>query len=181
MTDRSTAIRRMLVDGRVHAQSMVEFALLLPAVVLLIMGALQIALISMVWINLYGLAQDTTRWMAVSSQAGPPDGSCNPTASTIWPRPRWSIGDDGIAYRNCNLPPLLTAANFSAPVWSPACANTVDCWANGSRSSDGRLDLTLTYNWSNVLILPVINGGGITSSWTLPTTVTVTAHEVMQY
>ena len=51
MTDRCTAIRRTLPAGRVHAQSMVEFALLLPAVALLIMGSLQIALISMVWIQ----------------------------------------------------------------------------------------------------------------------------------
>ena len=181
MTDRCTAIRRTLPAGRVHAQSMVEFALLLPAVALLIMGSLQIALISMVWINLYGVTQDTTRWMAVSSQAGPPDGSCNATASAIWPRPRWATGDDGVAYRNCNLPPLLASANFSTPVWSPACAANVDCWANGSRRTNDPLSLTLTYNWSNVLIFPVINGGGITSAWTLPTTISATATEVMQY
>ncbi len=169
------------VPRRVGAQSMVEFALVLPAMMLLTMGALQMALICIVWIGLQGLTQDTARWMAVSSQAGPPDSSCNATTSTVWPRPRWSIGDDGTAYRNCNLPPLLTSANFTTWSWSPACSNGTDCWANGSRRSDQMLTLTATYNWSNVIVLPLLNGGGITAPWTPSTTVTVTAAEVMQY
>jgi Flp pilus assembly protein TadG len=165
-----------------HGQAFVEFALIFPVFVLLVMGALQIALLCMVTVSLQGLAQDTARWMAISSQADRPAADCTLTTnSSNWPRPRWANGDDGSNYVKCTAPPILRAANFSTPVWSPACGNGSDCFATGARAANQMLTVTLTYNWSNVIIMPFITGGGIVSAWQLPTTITATASEVMQY
>ncbi len=64
---------------RASAQALVEMALILPIFLFMVIGALQAALVAMVWIGLQGVAQDTTRWMAVSSSAAlPTAGNCNP-------------------------------------------------------------------------------------------------------
>jgi Flp pilus assembly protein TadG len=151
-----------------RAQAIVEFALITPVMVLLIMAALQVGLICMVWINLQGIAQDSARYMAVSSTAAP-----------TYPRPRWADGDDGVTYRNSNLPTGMTAARFSSWQWNPACGSGVDCVAAGVRHADQMLVLTATYDWSNLMIMPV--GIGTKYGWSFPTTITVTAAEVMQY
>jgi len=176
-------IRSRLGQTASPAQAMVELALLLPALLLLVMGALQIALLCIVWVGLQSLVQDTARWMAVSSPvAVPTTGNCAPTGTNPnYPRPRWATGDDGTAYRNCTLPPLVLAANFTSWNWTPACATGVDCYGTGVRAANEMLTLTATYNWSNVAIVPGITGSGITAAWQIPTTVTVTAAEVMQY
>jgi hypothetical protein len=153
---------------RTRGQAMVEFALVAPIMVLLIMGALQVALISMVWISLQGLAQDSARWMAISS----------PSDAT-YPRPRWADGQDGVAYRNASLPPAMTAARFTAWSWNPPCASGVDCITSGARRSDQMLVLTATYNWDNLMIMPI--GIGTMFGWSFPTTITVKGAEVMQY
>jgi hypothetical protein len=160
---------------------MVEFALVLPVFIFLIMGALQMALLCLVWIGLQGVVQDTARWMSISSQAPTPiSGNCNPTGTNpLYPRPRWANGNDGVTYRDCNLPPPLVAANFTAWNWTPACTSGSDCLASGVRRVDSSLTLTATYNWSNIIVLPML--GGTVGGWTIPTTVTVTATEVMQY
>jgi hypothetical protein len=178
MWTRLQARRHELKQPARSAQSMVEFALVLPVFLFMVMGAIQIAMLCMVWISLQALAQDTVRWMTISSQAPPPTAACAAGTST-WPRPRWADGNDGVNYRNCNLNPLLVSGNFTAWTWNPPCANGADCFASGVRGADDMLTLTATYNWSNVMIMPV----GLASyfGWTLPTTVTVTAAAVMQY
>lgn len=169
---------------RTRAQAMVELALVLPMFLFLVMAALQLALVAVVWISLQGLTQNTTRWMAVSSIAPAPTSlSCAPSGTNaLYPRPRWADGNDGKLYRNCILPPLLRQSNFddSKWIWSPACANGTDCFATGVRTTNQMLTLTATYDWSNVLIMPTLSGGGLLG-WNWPTTMTVSAAEVMQY
>jgi len=175
-------LRRREGARRTRAQAMVELALILPIFLFMVMGALQLSLIAIVWIGLQGITQDTARWMASSSPAPLPTvGNCSPSGSNAnWPRPRWANGNDGTGYRDCYLPPLVQSANFTAWTWNPSCASGADCWGAGTRRADGMLRLTATYDWSNVLILPVINGGG-TVGYAFPTTFTVTAAGVMQY
>jgi hypothetical protein len=173
---------------RRRGQALVELALLLPVFLFLTMGVLQVAALAMVWINLQGLTQDTARWMAVSSQGPSYNADCTTNTTThVYPRPRWADGDDGLNYVRCSgAPPvagafrLLQPANFSTPVWTPTCANGVDCAAaTGGRRADGALTVSITYNWSNVVFMP----GGLQGwlGWFVPATVTTTAAEVMQY
>jgi hypothetical protein len=173
-------IARRRAGPRRHGQALVELALILPVLLFLVMGVLQIAALAMVWINLQGLVQDSARWMAISSQSPPPGAapSCTP-GTTTYPRPRWADGDDGVNYRNCNVSGLLVPANFTSWAWSPACDSGVDCAANGLRTSDQMLTLTATYNWANVVFMP----GGLQGwmGWVVPGNVTVSASEVMQY
>ena len=164
-----------------RGQAIVELAIILPLFLFLMMGILQVAALAMVWITLQGLTQDMTRWMAISSQGASYNADCSPnTTQHVWPRPRWADGDDGLNYLKCNASsPLLVPANFSTPTWTPACANTADCVANGSRDTNEMLTSSVTYNWSNMVFMP----GGLQGwlGWIVPSTVTVTAAEVMQY
>jgi hypothetical protein len=182
MTTNPQITRRRLGPGRRRGQSLVELALILPILLFLIMGVLQVAALGMVWINMQGLVQDSARRMAISSQAPPLLTDCtndpDPTHNR-YPRPRWADGDDGIIYRNCTVSGLLIPANFQQWTWAPACNNGVDCAANGLRTSDQMLTLTARYDWSNVVFMP----GGLQGwmGWIVPATVTVSASEVMQY
>jgi hypothetical protein len=151
-----------------RGQALVEFALVAPLMVFLVMAALQVAMVSMIHITLQGLAQDTARYMAISSAASP-----------NYPRPRWADGDDGISYCNTSMPSLLQAARFTQWEWTPACAAGVDCISTGVRRADNMLRLTITYDWSHLMIMPVGIGGMF--GWSFPTTTTVNAAEVMQY
>src|SRR4051794_25591485 len=166
--------------SRRRGQALVELALILPVLLFLVMGVLQLAALGMVWVNLQGLVQDSARWMAISSQAPSPGAAPTCTAGTTnYPRPRWADGLDGINYRNCNVSGLLVPANFVSWTWTPACANGTDCAAAGLRTSDQMLTLTAVYNWSNVVFMP----GGLQGwmGWVVPSTLTVSASEVMQY
>jgi hypothetical protein len=167
-------------EQRRRGQALVELALILPVLLFMVMGVLQVAALAMVWINLQGLTQDSVRWMAISSLSPSPGAAPTCTAGTTnYPRPRWADGLDGINYRNCNVSGLLRSANFTSWTWSPACSNGTDCAASGLRTSDQMLTLTATYNWSNVVFMP----GGLQGwmGWLVPATVTVSASEVMQY
>ena len=168
--------------NRSRAQALVETAFILPVFLFMIMCALQLALFCMVWVSLQGLAQDTARWMSISSQAPTPNADCSmPSgANPLWPRPRWANGTDGWNYIKCSLPPLIKDTNLSAPVWSPACGSGVDCFASGARAADGKLRLTLTYDWSNVVVIP-IGLASLFGGTPFKPTVTVTAAAVMQY
>ncbi len=165
---------------RRRGQALVELALVLPIMLFLVMGILQIAALGIVWISLQNIAQDTARWMAVSSTAPAPGPApaCAPT-TTNYPRPRWANGNDGVNYRNCNKAPILLESNFTAWTWDPPCSVCTDCFAAGLRGPDQMLRLTATYNWSNVIFIP----GGLSGwfGWLIPPTVTVTVAEVMQY
>ncbi len=169
--------------GRGPGQAMVEFALILPVFILMVMGVLQIALLCMVWFSLQGLAEDTVRWMSISSPSNLPAANCALTVASNWPRPHWADGLDGGAnYMKCTARGTMLDPNrIQSAVWNPACAPGADCYAAADRAVDGRLTLTLTYDWSNVLIMPIISGGGILAPLSFPTTVTVTAAAVMQY
>ncbi|HLH27229.1 MAG TPA: TadE family protein [Chloroflexota bacterium] len=167
--------------SRDRGQALVELALILPILLFLTMGAIQVAALGMVWISLQGLTQDTARWMAISSQAPPPLSNCT-DGTSLWPRPRWADGNDGAYYMNCHASGLLRGTSFSSfatLTWSPACGNGTDCFAAGLRRADDMLTLTVTYNWSNVVFMP----GGLSGwlGWIVPSTVTVSASEVMQY
>src|SRR4051794_6126746 len=167
---------------RRRGQALVELALILPVLLFLVMGVLQVAALGMVWVNLQGLVQDTARWMAISSQAPSPGAAPTCTAGTTnYPRPRWADGLDGVSYMNCNASGLLRGTNFSTfatLTWTPACSSGTDCAAAGLRTSDQMLTLTATYNWANVVFMP----GGLQGwmGWVVPSNLTVRASEVMQ-
>lgn len=173
------------VHGRQQAQAMVEMAFVLPVMIFLVMGALQFAYLSMIYVSVLGLMQDTARWMAISSTAAMPvSGNCFPTGTnTLYPRPHWANGDQGTVYRDCKLGTggLLSSANFTSWSWSPACSTGSDCLALGTRRPDQKLTLTATYNYSSALFMPLITGGGLTNAWQFPTSFTLSAAEVMQY
>jgi hypothetical protein len=175
-------LRQHLARRRRRGQALVEMALMLPLLLFLMMGILQFAALTMVWINLQGVAQDTVRWMAISSQA--PGYTAYPTCgtgTTPYPRPRWADADSGVNYRDCTLAAngLLRRGSSFYPTWTwtPACVG--DCVASGARQSDQMLRLTASYDWSNVVFMP----GGLRGwfGWVIPATVTVQAAEVMQY
>jgi hypothetical protein len=168
---------------RRRGQALVELAIMLPIFLFLMMGIIQVGALAMVWIALQGVAQDNARWLAVSSQARPPTAACNwTTQNSNYPRPRWADGDYtnySINYRNCTLPPILLANNFTAWTWNPACNPGADCVAQNIRHPDQMLRLTATYNWSNVIFIPSGLRGWF--GWAIPPTVTVDVAEVMQY
>jgi hypothetical protein len=177
-------IARLWDRPRRRGQALVELAIMLPFLLFLMMGIIQVGALAMVWIALQGVAQDSARWMAVSSQARPPTAACNwTTQNSNYPRPRWADGDYAaysVNYRDCNLPPILIAGNFTNWQWTPACSgNGTDCVAQNLRRPDQMLTLTATYNWSNVIFIPTGLRGWF--NWAIPPTVTVTVAEVMQY
>lgn len=170
-----------------RGQSLVEFALLLPTLLFLVMGALQIGLLCLVTMSLQGIAQDTARWYAMSSRAYPNDSrvqvDCAGLANTSrWPRARWADGRDSetIVYRNCNLPPILRPENFTRWEWTPACGNGQDCYAAGTRTANQKLTLTAEYDWSNVAIMPGLSAV-FSALYGQNPRITVVASEVMQY
>jgi hypothetical protein len=180
-------LHRVGCPRRAEGQSLVEFALLLPTLLFLVLGALQIGLLCLVTMSLQKVAQDTARWYSMSSQAYPVDSrvqvNCPGLAQTsAWPRARWADGRDSQSriYRDCNLPPILRPENFTQWQWSPACADGQDCYAAGLRTANQKLTLTAEYDWSNVAIMPGLSAVFAALYGQNPR-ITVVASEVMQY
>ncbi|MBX5491301.1 MAG: pilus assembly protein [Chloroflexi bacterium] len=174
---------RVRVGGA--GQSLVEFALIVPTLLFLVMGALQIALLCLVTMSLQGLAQDTARWYAISSRAdspGPAPNCASLAGTSRWPRARWADGRDSETrnYRDCNLPPILDRSRFTRWEWRPACADGQDCYASGVRTANQKLTLTVEYDWRNVAIMPGLSAV-LTALYGEVPRVTVVASEVMQY
>jgi Flp pilus assembly protein TadG len=75
--------RRKLRDNR--GQATVEFALILPVVLMLVVGVIEFAKAFNYWINLNHLANEGARWAAVNKL--PPYQDCTPPGNTVPAQP----------------------------------------------------------------------------------------------
>ena len=137
---------------RQPAQNMVEFALVLPLFLTLMMVGLQFALLFLAQISVIWLTQDVVRYVS----AGSPE--------------NWRFADScHVTYRNSRLPPLLLSSNFTqftfVPAYTPGASNCSVVTSNSPpaacpstyspcRYRGGSIQLRMQYNPSNLLFLP---------------------------
>ena len=154
--------RRRLASWRQNArrapsQSLVEFALVMPLLVVIFAVLLQFGILFMVYLNIMHITRDTARWLSVH-----PDN----TDATVQ------------AYVLGHLPTYLVAANFtwsfagasSTWPWSPNCT-ALSSGQCTTRTALSQQRVSFNYNAVPHVLLPTTLGNGywrVTVPWSLP-------------
>jgi Flp pilus assembly protein TadG len=125
--------------GRGKAQSLVELAIIMPLLVGLIAVLFQFGILFVAYLSLVHETRDIGRYVAVHPDTI--DGGCA-TASSLWKQ----VCDDAPAVID---PTRVTAA------FTPACAALNAQNKCASRTSGTQMQITLTYNASSIIFLPV--------------------------
>src|SRR5882762_6011237 len=135
------SIRRChsLIRTDSRGQSLVELALIMPLLVGLIAVLFQFGILFVAYLSLVHETRDIGRYVAVHPDTI--DGGCA-TASSLWKQ----VCDDAPAVID---PTRVTAA------FSPACAALNAQNKCASRTSGTQMQITLTYNASSIIFLPV--------------------------
>jgi hypothetical protein len=136
-----------LLGRRQSAQSAVEFALVLPFFVTILMVALQLSFLFMAQLVIVWMAMDNVRHAATST-SGVGD--------------NWALADScQTPYRNSKKPAIIATANITtfsfSPAYSPTTSNCSSATGNSpatTRQRGAALRLTIQYNPSNLLFLP---------------------------
>jgi hypothetical protein len=139
---------------------MVEFALILPLFLGMLMVAIQLSFLFMAQLALVWIAHDVVRHVATST-SGVGD--------------NWALGDScHVTYRNARLPVILQSTNFTqfafTPSYSPGSVNCTNAALNTpatTRLRGGAIRLTTQYNPTNLIFLPT-SFFGISIRTTLP-------------
>src|SRR5713226_8073823 len=136
MTFRLHLPRRVRTTGS-PAQSLVEFAIILPLLVGIISVLFQFGILFVAYLSLVHETRDIGRYVAVHPDTV--DGDCV-TTGTLWKQ----VCDDAPAVID---PTRVTAA------FSPACSvlSSNKCTL---RTSGTQMQITLTYNASSIIFLP---------------------------
>ena len=136
-----------LLGRRQSAQSAVEFALVLPFFVTIMMVALQLSFLFM--------AQLVIVWMTV-------DNARHAATSTTGVGDNWALADScQTTYRDSRKPAIIATANITqfafSPAYSPTTPNCSNAAANSpatTRQRGAAIRLTMQYSPSNLLFLP---------------------------
>ncbi len=137
MTFRLHLPRRVRTTGS-PAQSLVEFAIILPLLVGIITVLFQFGILFVAYLSLVHETRDIGRYVAVHPDTI--DGGCA-TAASLWKQ----VCDDAPAVIDNTL---VTAA------FSPACAALNAQNKCASRTAGVQMQITLTYNASSIIFLP---------------------------
>jgi hypothetical protein len=133
--------------ARYRAQSLVEFALVLPIFLGIVMVAIQLSFLVMAQLTLVWIAHDVIRHVSTTT-SGVGD--------------NWALADScHVTYRNSKLPSILQAANITqfsfTPAYAPGTVNCTNAALNSpatTRVRGGAVRLTMQYNPTNLLFLP---------------------------
>lgn len=147
--------RRRALGGleRQNAQSLVEFGLVIPIFIIIMMVALQLSFLFMAQLVVIWVATDNVRHAATAT-TGIGD--------------NWMLPDScQTTYRNSNLPPWMLTSNITtftfSPAYNPATSSCTSVAGNSpaatatptpNRQRGGNLTLTMRYNPSNLKFLP---------------------------
>lgn len=114
-----------------NGQSLVEFALCAPVFFFILLVAIQLGLIMVQYYSLVRVTQETTRWLAIRPNTTDADVLTHVRAGPI----------------------TLDPNRFVAVAASPGCPSLVDGLCS-ARSSGDILSVQITYDMSNLMVLP---------------------------
>jgi len=123
--------------GATRGQNLVEFALTFPVLLILLLVAVQFALIVMQYYSLISVTGDTTRWLAIR-----PD----------------TVDANVVAYARANAM-TLAPSRFTSITTSPSCPTLVGTRCT-SRSPGDVVSVEIRYDIGNLLFLPTTYGFG---------------------
>src|SRR6266852_1160801 len=134
------------------AQSLVEFAIVLPLMVGIVAVLFQLGILFIAYLSLVHETRDIGRFVAVHPDMI--DGTCT-TTSSLWKQ----VCDDA---------PTVIDKTLVTPTFSPACA-TLSAGKCTGRTAFSQMHITLQYNASSIIFLPTTFRLGPFLNATIPT------------